>query len=101
MLREKDPRRRTGGLGDEAMNSRHLHHTPGPPPSASRRRPWRYRRCPSCLGVYAGGEFRPLRYGAQWREVGYGLRRCPGCGTVGQTRDFPVVRERRAGVRYD
>jgi hypothetical protein len=58
---------------------------------------WRYRRCLSCQGVFPGGDFRPLRYGeGHWRQKGYSLRRCPGCGTVGQTRDFPVVREKRA-----
>ena len=61
---------------------------------------WRYRRCPSCRGVFAGGEFRPLRYGeGHWRDKGYSLRRCPGCGAVGQTRDFPVVEDLRTGVR--
>jgi hypothetical protein len=63
-------------------------------------RAWRYRQCPNGRGVFAGGGFRPLRYGSHWREVGYGLRRCLGCGTVGQTREFQVVRERPPGGRH-
>jgi hypothetical protein len=57
---------------------------------------WRFRRCPSCGGVYAAGEFLPLKYGAHWNEQGYALRRCPGCGAVRPTYKFVVVREKRA-----
>lgn len=67
--------------------------------STAARRAWRYRRCPSCGGVFPGGDLRPLRLGeGHWHRRGGSLRRCPQCGHVDFTQGFAVVRERRAVV---
>src|SRR5438067_626519 len=50
---------------------------------------------PGCGTVEAAGEFRPLRYGSGWRQVGRMLRRCPACGHRAPTRFFVVVRDTR------
>lgn len=65
--------------------------------------PYRYRRCPSCRGVFPAGELRPLRFGAgHWHSKGGSLRRCPKCGKTGFTQSFPTVNEagKREGAGY-
>ena len=55
---------------------------------------WRFRRCPSCRRVYRAGELVSLDYGARWGHQQAARRQCPGCGYVGPTSVFAVVRER-------
>lgn len=50
---------------------------------------YRFRRCPSCLAIFPGGELRPLPYAAG------GLRRCPKCAFVAFGQAFVVVTDRR------
>jgi len=65
------------------------------------RKPWRYRRCLHCLGVFPASAFQVLRHGSgHWRERGYSLRECPECGHLAQTRYFPVVRQDQAQSRW-
>jgi len=64
--------------------------------------PYRYRRCPECRSVIAGGDLKPLRYGeGNWRKRGGGLRRCPQCGHIGFTQAFVVVEDKRRQQRLD
>jgi len=65
-------------------------------PAATRRQPWRYRRCPSCQRVYPAGSIKPMVFGSHWEQRGYSKRQCPGCGRTAPTYAFEVVRERRA-----
>lgn len=51
---------------------------------------YRYRRCPACRAAFPAGELRPLKYGAHWNKRGGCKRRCPRCGVIGFTQDFPV-----------
>lgn len=51
---------------------------------------YRYRRWPRCAAVFPGGELKPLRYGSHWRKRGGCQRRCPRCGFIGFTQDFPI-----------
>lgn len=37
----------------------------------------RWRECPGCHAVVAGGQLRPVRYGAHWSSHGLDKRRCP------------------------
>lgn len=55
--------------------------------------PWRYRMCPHCGTVRAGGEFKPVRYGAHWTASGSDWRRCPACGKKGASHEFRVVKD--------
>jgi hypothetical protein len=55
---------------------------------------WRYRRCPRCGQVFPASEFAIVDLGPNWHREGPGARRqCAGCGAVGPTRAFPVVRD--------
>ena len=60
---------------------------------------WRYRRCPACREVYRAGELRCLDYGGNWREAAVARRECPGCGYIGPTWRFQVVREKHPEPR--
>ena len=56
------------------------------------RKPWRFRQCPACHAVYAGGQLRPVHYGGgHWHQEGGSLRECPSCGHRGLTQEFPIV----------
>lgn len=57
-------------------------------------KPWRFRMCPSCRIVLAGGEFKPVRLGAHWGP-GCDSRVCPHCGHTAPTFEFRVVRDAR------
>jgi hypothetical protein len=58
-------------------------------------RPWRFRRCWRCRTVERASAFRVLgTYRPGWTAAGDLERTCPNCGARGETRDFPVVRER-------
>ncbi len=63
------------------------------------RRPWRFRRCPSCHIVRRASEFNVTEFGRPWNSDGRMKRRCPCCGHEDLTRQFAVVRERHA-LRY-
>lgn len=55
---------------------------------------YRYRHCPHCGSVFPGGQLRPLRFGeGHWHKRGGSRRRCPNCGAVGFTQDFPIVNQ--------
>ena len=68
------------------------------PNDSTTRRAWRWRRCPNCRGVYAAGDYAPVRFGRSWQERGEMFRRCPGCGAVRRTATFKVVKEARVHV---
>jgi ribosomal protein L34E len=54
---------------------------------------YRYRRCKHCHATFPGGQLKPLRYGeGHYHKRGGSLRKCPNCGKVGVTQDFPVVK---------
>ena len=56
-------------------------------------KPYRWRKCRECGSVFPGGQLPVLRLGAgHWRTRGGGRRRCPRCGNVGFTQDFPIVK---------
>lgn len=55
---------------------------------------WRYRRCLGCEKVFPAGELVfDAAYGATWTDGTKVARKCPRCGRMGYTKDFPVVRE--------
>jgi RNase P subunit RPR2 len=56
-------------------------------------RAWRHRRCPKCEIIWEAGALEVMGdYAEGWKE-GKMARRCPGCGWVGETREFEVVRD--------
>jgi ribosomal protein S27AE len=57
---------------------------------------YRHRRCLSCGAVFPAGELKPLRYGGgHWHGRGGSRRKCPNCGRVGFTQEFPIVKPKR------
>lgn len=58
-------------------------------------RPYRYRKCPDCEMVFRAGLLENLTMGSNWTEYGDANRRCPTCGWVGETNEFPVQDEIR------
>jgi hypothetical protein len=62
-----------------------------------RTRSWRWRRCPRCSAVNRAGAFPFVgSYRPGWHADGDLERRCPGCGFIGHTYQFHVVREKHA-----
>ncbi len=54
--------------------------------------PRRFRECPECFEVFAASMFR-VRGSYYGGRDGEAKRRCPGCGYVAVTSEFPVVPE--------
>jgi hypothetical protein len=60
---------------------------------------WRWQRCPVCRNVERSSDYAVLSsYTRGWDE-GQARRQCPSCGFIGQTFEFPIVRERHAAEK--
>ena len=62
--------------------------------NGQRRSAWRWRRCPSCRKVARASDFTIAQTFETGWEAGTMLRACPNCGRTGETKSFPIVRER-------
>jgi len=59
-------------------------------------RPYRFRKCQRCGDTFPAGELKPTRLGTgHWHKQGGSLRRCPSCGHVDFTGEFPIVLDTR------
>lgn len=64
------------------------------------RRPWRFRQCPLCPTIFAGGQLKPAQYGAgHWHLQGGSMRICPACGHRAPTQEFVIVSQHPVTAR--